>query len=48
MGNDPVLKNTLAVSRMQIAMAYLNEQHLETLIEQLENVCISTQQEQND
>lgn len=36
--SDPVLKSSLSNSRMQLAMAYLNEQHLETLIEQLEQV----------
>ena len=36
--SDPILKSSLASSRMQLAMAYLNEQHLDTLIEQLEQV----------
>jgi len=40
--NDPVLKSSLSNSRMQIAMAYLNEQHLETLVEQLEQVSKSS------
>lgn len=38
LASNPVLRNSLSNSRMLIGMTYLNEQHLEILIEQLEQV----------
>jgi hypothetical protein len=39
--NNPLFKDNLTISRMYIGMSYLHEHFMESLIEQLEEVCIN-------